>query len=240
MAKTLGIITKYTQGLRLVSTNKNQLRHLPIPETNPSVHSFARLSWPSVAVLQGALSTDGYRKSAGSHIFGIPIQIYLTENLDTGAENEIHNNHDCIRVMVGLSPLSESSFQQAWREHAAFCRSICDGYQQHQVIPLSATKVEQIFGQTQFTPRTVVTSGGYENFVFRTWMEAQGFFDEHGDAIGASYERFVDQRRSYCYAFDNVVQYSPLDRGFSEIIVGFFVGIALRLKVILISYIGAS
>jgi hypothetical protein len=143
----------------------------------------------------GFLLRRYYLNSAGSHILGIPIQIYVTENLDTGVENEIQNNHDCIRVMVRLTPLSESSFQQAWRKHTAFCRWICDGYQKHQVIPLSAAKVEQIFGRTQFTPRTVVTPGVYEVFLFMTWTEAQGLFDKHGGAIGASYEPFVDQRR---------------------------------------------
>ncbi|KAJ5372053.1 hypothetical protein N7517_004059 [Penicillium concentricum] len=229
MAKTLGIITKYIQGVRL--PNKDPLLHLPIPEADPFVHSFAQLSWPSVTVLQGALSTEGYRKSAGSHVFAIPLKVYVTEKLHPGTEEEIQSP-DSIRVVVGLSPLSTSSFPQKWSEHAAFCRSICDRYQRHQIIPLDAPKIEQIFGHTQFTPNAVVTSGGYEDFVFGTRTEAQAFFDQHGSAIRDSYDRFVDPKSSFCYAFDNVLQYSPSDRGFIETVVGFFIGIALRLKVL--------
>ncbi|OQE07176.1 hypothetical protein PENVUL_c014G09448 [Penicillium vulpinum] len=232
MAKTLGIITKYIQGLRL-SANKDSLLHLPIPEADTFVHSFAQLTWPSLTVLQGALSTEGYQKSAGSHVFAIPLKVYVTEKLNPAIEVEIQS-HDSIRVMVGLSPLSPSSFLQKWSEHAAFCRSICDRYQRHQTIPLDAPKIEQIFGHTQFTPSTVVTSGGYEDFVFSTRAEAQAFFDQYGSAIRASYDCFVDPKTSCCYAFDNVVQYSPSDRGLIEIVVGFFIGIALRFKVLFI------
>ncbi|KAJ5490008.1 hypothetical protein N7453_010833 [Penicillium expansum] len=231
MAKTLGIITQYIQGLRLSSVNQDPLLHLPIPEADPSVHSFAQLTWPSLAVLQGALSTEGYQKSAGSHVFGTPLKTYVTEKLDSGTKEE-PQSRDCIRVMVGLSPLSPSSFPQKWSEHAAFCRSICDRYQQHQVIPLDAPEIENIFGHTQFAPNTVVTSGGYEDFVFGTRAEAQVFFDQHGSALRASYDGFVDPKASLCYAFDHVLQFSPSNRGFTETAVGSFVGIALRLKVL--------
>ncbi|CAI7581227.1 unnamed protein product [Penicillium discolor] len=107
--------------------------------------------------------------------------------------------------MVGLSPLSPSSFLQKWSEQAAFCRSICDRYQ---TIHLDAPKIEQIFGHTQFTPNAVVTSGGYEDFVFGTRAEAQAFFDQYGSAIRASYDRFVDPERSFGYAFDNVLHFA--------------------------------
>lgn len=229
MATSLGIITKYIQGLRLALAGKEPLQNLPISEADSSVHSFAQLTWPSLPVLQGALSTDGYRKSAGSHIFATSLKVYVTTKIDPRAGKEVHTS-DCVRVVVGISPLSGSSFPSAWDEHAAFCHSICDLYQRHRVIPLDTTKLEQIFGHTQFTPNAVVTTGGYEDFVFRSRTEAQEFFDQHGSALRSSYDRFVSPTGSFCYAFDNILQYSPSDRGFIEIIVGFFVGTVLRFK----------
>ncbi|PYI05189.1 hypothetical protein BO78DRAFT_419848 [Aspergillus sclerotiicarbonarius CBS 121057] len=235
MARTLGIITRYIQGLRLPPANTTLLRYLPIQATDPSVDSMAQLTWPSLTVLQGALSTDAYLKSAGSHVFALPVKVYVTEKISPDPEpaNE-RDFHNGVRVVVGLSPLSQQTFPQAWSEHAAFCHSICPQYQRHRLIPLDAKKVHAVFGHTQFTPKTVVVgSGGYEDFVFRSLADAEAFFEDYGADIRASYARFVDQERSFSYVFDNGVQYCPAERGVREVIVGVFVGLVLTVEVVL-------
>ncbi|KAJ5702864.1 hypothetical protein N7488_010412 [Penicillium malachiteum] len=75
VATNLGIILQYIQGLALSTLNKPGLSNLPLEEGG-QYQSFARLTWPSIEVMQGSFSTDDYRRSAGKHIFATPFRIF--------------------------------------------------------------------------------------------------------------------------------------------------------------------
>jgi alkanesulfonate monooxygenase SsuD/methylene tetrahydromethanopterin reductase-like flavin-dependent oxidoreductase (luciferase family) len=231
MAKQLGIISKYVQGVPLNYLGKEDIQNLPFSDLECKISSFAQLSWPSIAVLQGALSTEGYRKSAGSHVFATATKIYLTEQLNSDVEDV--ESADAVRVMIGLSPHLELNFQQAWDDHAAFCREICPTYQRHRSISLEPGRAEQIFDHTLFPPNLVELLGGYEDFVFETPKQAQEFFDKYSHDLSSSYAKFVDSEKSFAYALDNVIQYRPAERGPAEVVTGHIVSCALRLKLFL-------
>ena len=241
MANTLGIISQYVQGLTLRSVaavGQESIRNqpLPAPKGEP-IESFAQLTWPSgLEVMQGSFTTQGYKESAGKHIFAVPRMIYLTDRLEPAVEAEVHERiktKDAVRPIVGLNPNdpNPSSFRKSWDKHASFCRTICPHYQRNQVLTISPERIQKIFTDTQFPADTVVRYGGYEEFVFESNEAAEAFCERYGEDLRKSYDGFTRTGESYCLGFDVVVQYDEVDRGFLQVITGALVGMMLRLKV---------
>ena len=250
MAHSLGIISQYTQGLTLRSAMTSQEtffrnQPLPVPKGEP-IESFAQLTWPGgLKVMQGSFTTQGYKESAGKHIFAVPRIIYLTDRLEPApvavVASRIKNAKDAVRLIVGLTPqdnnANPSNFRKSWDKHASFCRAICPHYQRNQVRPLTSEHIQKIFTDTQFPAGAVVHGvGGYEEFVFENHEAVEVFCERYGEELRESYAGFAattgDGGRSFCLAVDVVVQYDEeADRGYLQVIVGAVVGMMLRLKV---------
>ena len=232
MAHSLGILLQYVQGLVLTSAGQEKIRNPPIPEPQEPLQSVARLTWPALEVMQGSFSTQGYRDSAGKHIFATVLKIFLTERLEPNMEQIRKGNP--VRLLSFLVPADplESNFRRSWDNHAIFCRSICSNYQRNQVLRLEPERIVKIFNGTQFPEASVVRYGGYEEFVFEGNADAQAFFDRYGEQIGSSYEGFIT-KESFCVGFDTVVQYDDTDRGYQQIITGTILGMILRAKLFL-------
>jgi hypothetical protein len=71
--------------------------------------------------------------------------------------------------------------------------------------------------------------GGYEEFVFRDFVQAQEFIDKHRGDLESSYKSFCSEE-SYFAGFDFVVQYSETDMGIWQTGVGTVVSKALQAK----------
>ncbi|KAJ5732024.1 hypothetical protein N7493_003505 [Penicillium malachiteum] len=135
VATNLGIILQYIQGLALPTLNKPGLSNLPLKEGR-QYQSFARLTWPSVEVIQGSFSTEDYRRSAGKHIFAAPFRIFLTEFIKPPssttfntepliASPTVEQDAYSIRLVVTVFPnsnsaLSRAKFEEKWDRHAAW------------------------------------------------------------------------------------------------------------------------
>ncbi|KAJ6032505.1 hypothetical protein N7540_003237 [Penicillium herquei] len=179
IARNLGIIHEYEQGLALETLDQPKLQQAvvsPMKETH-DYEAFARLTWPTLEVMQGSFTTEDYRRSAGKHIFAEPFMIFLTLPLgDDGAQNMTkvagNGKDDNIRVIVPIQPCQQdraddSSFlDERWDKHASFVRSTGAAYTRHRILEVSPDRLAQIFNQTQFDHRLVVTQGGYEEFAF--------------------------------------------------------------------------
>jgi hypothetical protein len=190
--------------------------------------------------MQGSFTTEGYRESAGKHIFAQPFQIFLTEPLGTnGARQALKNSRNeegqTFRVIMPIQPRSanEVDFEERWNEHADFIRSIVSGYTLHRSLNILHDRLKQIFDQTQFDHRLVVAQGGYEEFVFGSRGEAESFFGRHGKEIRDSYSHFVDPAQFKVFIFDSVTKFAVEQRGLWQIGMGLVVGTALRLKILL-------
>ena len=243
MAHSLGIISHYIQGLTLRSitaAGQETIRNQPLPTPKGEhIESFAQLTWPGgLEVMQGSFTTQGYKESAGKHIFAVPRIIYLTDRLEPAAEPEVEERikkaKGAVRLIVGLTPLdpNPSDFRKSWDKHASFCRAICPHYQRNQVLILSPERIVKIFADTQFPADTVVRVGGYEEFVFESHEAAEAFCERYGEELRESYDGFTTTTgESFCLGFDVVVQYDEVDRGYMQVIIGAVVGMMLRLKV---------
>lgn len=230
IARSLGIISQYVQGLALSLTGQESLRNQPMSGPQEPIESFAQLSWPALEVMQGSFQTQGYKDSAGKHIFAQPRMIFLTNQLEPEVEHMNKNN--TIRLVCVLNPLDplDSNFRKSWDKHASFCRTICANYQRNQVLKLDPEQINIIFFGTQFPKDAVMNYGGYEEFLFASIEDSQAFCKEHGEELGLSYSEFTT-KDSYCVGFDVTVQYDHVDRGYQQIIAGAIVGTILRFKV---------
>jgi hypothetical protein len=244
MAHSLGIIFQYIQGIALHSTpgqDSIPVKNQPLAPPREPIESFAQLTWPGgLEVMQGSFTTQGYKDSAGKHIFAVPRKIYLTDRLepDSVAREGILQSKDAVRLIVGLvphDPTEISNFRKSWDKHASLCRAICTAdnqhyYQRNQILPLDAEHIETIFADTHFPANAVVRCGGYEEFVFQSGEAARAFCERYGEELRSSYEAFTTGE-SYFAGFDVVVQYDEKDRGYRQIVAGAVVGMILRAKV---------
>ncbi|OOQ91058.1 hypothetical protein PEBR_02313 [Penicillium brasilianum] len=246
IAQNMGIIHQYEQGLALSTLDQPRLEQSALSpmEEAPDYQAFARLTWPSLEVMQGSFSTEDYRRSAGEHIFAEPFRIFLTEPLGNGGIGQIAKDRgssegSTIRLIVPIQPSpvdaadTETDFEKRWDEHATFIRSISGGYVRHRSLNVSSLRLEQIFDQTQFDPRIVVTRGGYEEFVFESRVAAEEFFKQHSQSIQDSYHRFVDTTQLEVFVFDCVTRFAADQRGWWQTGAGLVIGTTLRLKVLL-------
>jgi hypothetical protein len=226
MANSLGIISRYVQGLALSSAGQQDIKDLPLPAPREPLISFAQLTWPALEVLQGSLQTQGYKNSAGKHIFADAREIFLTERLepDVGGDG-------AVRLVFVLVPEDSdgASFMRLWDEHAAFCRGACARYQRNRLIEIDQARVSDIFRDTQFPAERVRRWGGYEEFVFESNPDAIAFCQRHGDGLRDSYAGFTS-KDSYGMGFDSVAKYDDTDRGYKQIVTGGIVGSVLRAK----------
>lgn len=246
IARNLGIIHRYEQGLALEFLDQPRLQHavlFNIRET-PIYHSFARLSWPSLEVMQGSFTTDDYRRSAGEHIFAQPFQIFLTEPLGHDMARNIakvagRSEGDTIRVIVPIQPHpidgvdDGSRFEECWDEHASFVRSTGALYSRHRSLQLLPDRLARIFDQTQFDHRLVMTQGGYEEFVFRSPGAVEDFFMQHAQELRTSYEKLMNTAQPEVFVFNCVTQFAADQRGWWQVGAGLVVGTALRMKILL-------
>jgi hypothetical protein len=232
MAQSLGIVSEYVQGILLPFAGQKEIDNLPIHGPGVPLKSFAQLTWPALEVLQGSFTTQGYKSSAGKHIFAVPRKIFLTERLEPPVEN--FRKRNAVRVVVILLPTesSEGNFRTYWDKHADLCRSTCSNYQRNQVLNIGTDKVAKIFIDTAFPASAVVGEGGFEEFVFQSNAEAQAFFTQYGEELRLSYDGFTSDA-SFCVGFDTVVHYDDGDKGYQQIITGIAVSLLLRIKVYL-------
>lgn len=260
-ASSLGLITRYTQGLATIDHGATQqlLTHLPLPEHPGPYQSLAQLTWPSVAVLQGSLQSAGYRASAAArHEFAAPEHVFLTEQLEPDQEDrdglgraenisEVTKNKQQMQPVVliaALSPksdLDDAAFRECWAEHAAQDVQRLRGtgtartfyYQRNAVIPVQSQQIRAMFSGTQFPADKCWGRGGYEEFVFDSAEDAQSFCREHGEGLEVSYGRFCDVQRSWCAGFDYVEHWGRGDVGLRQRLVGSVLGIVLGMKTFL-------
>ncbi|KAJ6013972.1 hypothetical protein N7540_008563 [Penicillium herquei] len=244
VATNLGIILQYIQGLALPTLDKPGLSNLPLEEGS-QYQSFARLTWPSVEVMQGSFSTDDYRRSAGKHIFATPFRMLLTEcieppssiNSDTGspiASSTAQQDVYSIRLIITVFPnsvLSRAKFEEEWGRHTAWTHSLNIQYTRYAVISLDRERIQRIFDQTPFDPLLVADAGGYDEFLFASHDEATAFLEKYSSQLRSSYKRFVDPIQSFAYAFDELEQFGSADRGLWQKTMGLLVGSLLRFKV---------
>lgn len=79
IAESLGLITRYVQGVRLDTfSSKDSI----LAGSSTPLKAFAQLTWPSTNVLQGTLHTSGYQNSAGKHIFAKTTHCFITERME--------------------------------------------------------------------------------------------------------------------------------------------------------------
>ncbi|KAL2820610.1 hypothetical protein BJX63DRAFT_427936 [Aspergillus granulosus] len=246
IAQNLGIIHEYEQGLALPILNQpglDQTSLFPIKEA-PNYQAFARLTWPSLEVMQGSFTTDDYRRSAGEHIFAQPFQIFLTEALGPHGTRDMAKvagsiEDDTIRVIVPIhSRLADEAsdgfnFEEIWDEHASFFRSTGVAYTRHRSLQFSPDRLVRIFDQTQFDHRLVVSRGGYEEFAFGSRAAAEDFFRQYSQTLRDSYERLVDPLQLEVFVFGCVTRFAAEQRGWWQVGAGFLVGTALKMKVLL-------
>ncbi|KAL4733734.1 hypothetical protein BDV11DRAFT_175409 [Aspergillus similis] len=245
IAQSLGIIHEYVQGLALTTVNKPPLDRAaldPLKEGSP-YQSFARLTWPSLEVMQGSFTTDGYRRSAGGHIFAQPFRIFLTEPVNTmAAQQSVEavetSANEKIRVIIPIvrsgdvtEPGDDAEFEARWAEHALFVASIGVEYSRHRTIAVSQDSLVRIFDGTPFDHRLVVSRGGYDELVFPSHNAAEAFFRQYSSRLQSSYQRFMRLEGIMLFVYDSTVQVGTGDRGWRQVVAGTFVGIALRLKV---------
>ncbi|KAL3464838.1 hypothetical protein BJX64DRAFT_286024 [Aspergillus heterothallicus] len=190
IAQTLGIIHEYMQGLALTTANKSPLDQAILDwlEEGSAYRSFARLTWPSLEIMWGSLTTEGYHRSAGDHIFAQPVRIFLTELMDTMAAEETtknvdHNANDIIRVIIPIicsgdvgELRDDLGFEARWDEHALFVRSTGVTYSCYRTIDVSHDSLVRIFEGTPYDHLLVVSRGGYEELVFPSHNAAKAFF----------------------------------------------------------------
>ena len=232
MASSLGIISRYVQGIffhaQVPGDKSHSLPHLPLPRGSEDLQSLAQLTWPSTSVLKGALKTSGYRNSAGKHVFAKPAQLFLTEPLEPASLGAQEPNILLIMVVIPLSK-ERVAFRRAWDEHAAKFHGKCAHYQRNPAMSLSLSQVEEILGGSQFTPALCQLEGGYEEFGFPTLEDAQRFLGDHREDLEKSYASFCDPA-SYCLPSDYVVQYGESDIGVQQKLVGKIVSTILSVK----------
>lgn len=233
IATNLGIILQYVQGLALPVAKKSPVTNLPLDKPGHDYHSFARLAWPSLEVMQGYFSTADYQNTAGKHIFAEPFAIFLTEPLGPAFIEE-RENPEIVRVIVNLKPENDDEhFQDEWDTHASFWQNVHIKYARHKILNLDDKRVQKIFAGTQFDPQYVARRGGYEEFVFDSEAEATAFFQKYAQDLCRSYTRFANVSISNCLAFDSQVIFDAADRGVWQVTAGLFVGTLLSAKVVL-------
>lgn len=230
MARSLGIITRYVQGV-VLSAHDQTLHDLPLTAAKSDLISYAQLTWPSTAVLGGALKTSGYKNSAGKHIFANTDKVFMTEPIGKKSPSASCGKEINILVMTALIPLSSDRevFTKAWNEHADKFSAKCTYYQRNQTMPLTLSEIEPILGGSLFLPELCQLNGGYEEIGFSTLEEAQSFFSDNQAELRKSYETFCDPA-SFSMPMDCVVQYGEKDIGIQQSVVGKIVSSALTLK----------
>lgn len=245
-ASSLGLISQYIQGLFIPSAidGATQLTSLPLPEHDGPYQSLAQLTWPSIAVLQGSLQSAGYRASpAAKHEFATPQHIFLTERLESdtytegpslGRPSQIAKGQRPVVLIAALTPghgLNENEFRDRWAKHAEHIRALeIAHYQRNSVIPAPREQLYATFAETQFPAEKCWDSGGYEEFVFANFEQAQSFCNEHGPALRTSYEDFCDMQSSWCAGFDYVEQWGREDIGLKQRALGSILGAVLSTK----------
>ncbi|CEL04586.1 hypothetical protein ASPCAL05714 [Aspergillus calidoustus] len=246
IARNLGIIHEYEQGLALATLDQPELQQaalFPTRET-PNYQAFARLTWPSLEVMEGSFTTEDYRRSAGEHIFAQPFWIFLTQPLgQDGARNLVKaagsSEGDNIRVIIPIQPRladggdNGSHFEEQWDEHASFVRSTGVAYTRHRSLQLPPDRLAQIFDQTQFDHRLVMIEGGYEEFAFGSRVAAEDFFKQYAQKLQNSYEQLLNTAQSEVFVFSCVTQFAAEQRGWWQLGAGLVVGTALRMKILL-------
>ena len=245
MAINLGILNKYVQGLALPTAGRPPLTNLPLEEGGEGgqYRSFAQLTWPSLEVLQGSFSTEDYRRGAAAHQFANPFRIFLTErdiysNGNSSATSASRGKPDVTRLVITVLPADQpninemTKFDEKWTQHAQWASSLPGvSYARYRVISIDQTRIRKIFDGTPFDSQLVTTAGGYDEFMFESHQDAVQFLAEYSSKLRASYLGFVNIEKSRAYAFDDVVQFGPDDRGAWQNIFGLLVGSALRMKV---------
>jgi hypothetical protein len=234
MAASLGIITRYVQGISLRRLKgASPIQQPPLPEAPGSLQAIAQLTWPSIKVLQSALKTSGYKNSAGKHVFAVSQQVFLTNRLDDDAGSALQRAWPrsaasglpvlLVMVLFPHANISDAEFRTAWDAHAVKWRQLGAAYQRNLSLPVTRQQVEDILGGTVFTPAVCALRGGYEEFGFESSQAAQKFIDEHTAALGQSYATFC-AAESYFAGFDRVVPYDESDRGLKQKVVAKVIG----------------
>lgn len=236
IASSLGLISRYVQGVSLQTTAKTLTNASVFPDNTPrQPHSVAQLTWPSAEVLGASLHTQGYKDSAGKHVFATTSQVFMTERLEPDRALDTANMATAVLLTIILIPAdnqSDDEFRTKWDQHAAIVRDKIPSYQRNIALPLSPQKVESILHDTAFTPSLCVSRGGYEELVFPTLESAQSFLDKHAHELRESYRDFAGEQ-SYLASFDHAIVYSEEDRTFKQMLTGALVSNILWAKTIL-------
>lgn len=246
VASSLGLISRYTQGLRLSSVieKTTSLPILPLQEHPGPYQSLAQLTWPSVVVLQGALQSAGYKESAAAkHEFADPQHLFLTEKLEpeqkcvrnglARPEKISKTGHPPVVLIVALKPradIDEAEFRRRWANHANQVGTTATDYQRNAVMPVSRSQVQHIFSGTQFPADKCWDGGGYEEFYFDGVPEVRSFCEQHGEAMSESYKDFCDSQNSWYAVFDFVEQWGFDDIGLKQRLVGTALSTMLTLR----------
>jgi hypothetical protein len=229
IAATLGIITRYVQGLTLrccTDDDVSPIERPPLPESTVPLQIYAQLTWPSTTVLQGSLHSSGYKESAGKHVFATSHQVFLTEYLEVDAADTVDRAWPLnaspeaapvllLMVLIPTEQTSDAQFRAAWDVHADRWRKLGVVYQRNMVLPLTPEQVEAILEGSLFPPSVTVRRGGYEEFIFPSCKEAQEFVDTYSDEMQKSYAGFCGPE-SYFSGFDRKVPFAEGDRGFKQ------------------------
>ncbi|KAG7378507.1 hypothetical protein PHYPSEUDO_009965 [Phytophthora pseudosyringae] len=230
MADAAGIVT-YTQGFTpyIENTLKDNALSLPLPRLHESDHDvtpvtvLAMLEFPNVDTMNGTFKSPEYQATSGAHVFANPEVIYITESLESLAEqartfglvnqsSHAYRGLSRARLVFALAPQSTSPFKTQWDDHATLVHKLIGEFVcQTEALPLSQLPMveyqrqissnmtqEQLDGVLDGSPfrqaKYRVTNGGYEELAFLHMGLLVSFVKLYGDQLRASFTTFVDMQ----------------------------------------------
>jgi hypothetical protein len=228
-------IMSYTQGFvpfaerffeeTLRTSQGPSLVHLlPLPRlheadaTVPPVTIMTRLEFINYQAVNGTFKSPQYQATSGAHHFAVPQVIYITEELESLADQAKALGFNVAspyarkglartRLVVAVAPTG-SEFKAKWDAHAKLVHAAIAEfvkssealplsylplveYQRHQSINLSQSQLDSVLDGSQFRDAKFrLTSGGYEEFAFLHTEVQIAFLKKYGDKLRASYESF--------------------------------------------------